>query len=104
MSTATIPTSTSDVTGTGAGLHLSASGRGKWRVVHTRTGLHLPMVKWPTDDLPRGAAEVVLAILVHSGIDWTRNAAELRADMGRVGAVTRDAAVIARALPRRARA
>lgn len=83
------------------GLQLHQTGPGAWRIVHTGSGLHLPMVGWPTDDLPRYAAEIALAILVHTGtqtgIDWTRTAGQLRADLDRVGPVIRDAAVIARA-------
>jgi hypothetical protein len=65
------------------GLGLRQTGPGAWRIVHIGSGLHLPMVTWPTDDLPCYAAEIALAILTHtgaqSGIDWIRGAGELRA-------------------------
>lgn len=99
----TAPATTTQQT---TGLRLDATGtstRGTCRVVHAASGMHLPMVSWPTDDLPRRSAEIAQAILEQSGVDWTRPAAELRADLGgHVTRAMRDAAVIARAVHRRA--
>lgn len=101
LATDTTTTTTTTAPGAGdgeaPGLELRRTSPGAWRIVHTGSGLHLPMPGWPTDDLPRFAAEIAAAVLTHSRVDWTRPAGELRADLDRVGTAIRDAAVIARA-------
>lgn len=84
--------------GDAAGLEFQQTGPGAWRIVHTASGLHLPMVGWPTNDLPRCYASTAMAHLATSGIDWTQSRDQIWADIKPVADAVRTAALAARDL------
>jgi hypothetical protein len=78
------------------GLHLHpVDGTDMWRVVHTASGKHIPLVDWPADAAPHHYAEIAAASLATSGIDWTRPHADLVGDLLRVAEAVRTASTVA---------
>lgn len=71
------------------GLHLARNGDDgdTWRVIHSASDKHIPLVGWPIAGVPHKYAEVAAASLATSGIDWTRPARELVHDLGDLGRV-----------------
>ncbi|MET0235688.1 MAG: hypothetical protein ABW224_13675 [Kibdelosporangium sp.] len=66
-----------------------------YRIVHTASGRKLPMVLWPTDDIPHQYAEIAITALATSGIDWTQTAEQLLNDLPHVGPAVRNASLAA---------
>jgi hypothetical protein len=67
------------------GLHLRQVGDDDiWQIVHTASDLHIPLLDWPHQGVPRDAAEVAAASLATSGIDWTRDKTDLAEDIKQV--------------------
>lgn len=78
------------------GLQLQQAGdTDTWRVVHTASGKHIPLIDWPADAAPHHYAEIAAASLATSGIDWTRPQADLVGDLHRVAEAVRTASTIA---------
>lgn len=79
-----------------AGLAVRQHNTG-WRIIHTASGLHLPMLGWP-DSLPRAYALAAVRSLAASPLPWTSSSRDLRANLPMLGEVTRAAALAAREL------
>jgi hypothetical protein len=79
-----------------AGLHLQQAGdTDTWRVVHTASGKHIPLIDWPGDGVPRDCAEIAAASLATSGVDWTCPKGDLADDLRAVAEAARAASTAA---------
>lgn len=78
------------------GLHLQhVQGTDTWRVIHTASDKHIPLIDWPADAAPHCYAEIAAASLAASGVDWTRPQAELVDDLRQVAEAARTASTAA---------
>lgn len=66
-----------------------------WRVIHTASGKHIPLIDWPAAGVPHRYAQIAAASLAASGVDWTRPHTELVADLRRVTDAARAASTVA---------
>lgn len=79
-----------------AGLQLQQVGNtDTWRVVHTASGKHIPLIDWPRAEVPHRHAQIAAASLATSGIDWTRPQSVLVDDLSRVADAVRTASTVA---------
>lgn len=77
------------------GLELQEVTPDAWRVVHTASGKCIPFLDWDRPELPRRLAEIAVASLVDSGVDWTRTQAQLVDELPSVADAARAASTAA---------